>query len=321
MSKRAQVGVVAIGRNEGERLRRCIRSVSPEVPLVYVDSGSSDDSVSFALGSGREVVQLGPRTKFTAALARNAGLHRLIETTPRIEFVQFVDGDCEIENGWLEFAERFLSAHPDVAAVCGRRRERFRDSSFYNRLCDDEWNTPVGTSLACGGDVMLRVDALQQVGGYDATLAAGEEPELCARLRAAGWKIWRADFPMTIHDAAMHQFGQWWMRAVRSGFGYAQVWHKTLGRDHTLYGRELARAVFWSVGVLVMGLIASVIIGPAGLALIPACWLAQTLRLSKRHGARKGLFLLLSKGAEFAGALRYAGRLLRNRSGGTIFYK
>src|SRR5688572_16609766 len=123
------VGVVVIGRNEGERLRGCLESVRGAARvIVYVDSGSADDSVALAI-------------------------------------VQFVDGDCEMVADWLLVAERFLGSHPQVAAVCGRRRERFPEQSIYNLLCDLEWNTPIGEARACGGDVMMRTEALRQVKG------------------------------------------------------------------------------------------------------------------------------------------------------------
>ena len=155
---------------------------------------------------------------FTAARARNEGFARLREIDPNIHFVQFVDGDCEITvEGWIGKAKAELEAHSKTAVVCGRRRERFPLATIYNRLCDMEWNTPIGQAKACGGDAMIRVPAFVEVGGYDPTVIAGEEPEMCVRLRAAGWTVQRIDAEMTLHDAAMTRFSQWWKRSVRSG--------------------------------------------------------------------------------------------------------
>src|SRR5437868_6595026 len=215
-------GAVAIGRNEGDRLKRCIESLSVAASVVYVDSGSTDESVQWARNKGADVVELDKRSGFTAARARNAGFARLRELAPGLRYVQFVDGDCELREGWPGHALRFLQAHPNAGAVCGRRRERFPNQSVYNWLCDEEWNTPPGEARACGGDAMLRVDALASVDGYREDLIAGEEPELCVRLRAAGWRIWRLDREMTFHDAAMTHFSQWWRRALRSGYAFAQ---------------------------------------------------------------------------------------------------
>jgi len=101
--------------------------------------------------------------------------------------------------------------------VCGCCRERFPDRSIFNMLCDIEWDTPVGEANACGGDAMMRADAFGQANGYRDDLIAGEEPEICVRLRAVGWKIWRLGEEMTLHDAVMTRFSQWWNRTKLSG--------------------------------------------------------------------------------------------------------
>lgn len=219
-----KVGIVIIGRNEGERLRQCLYSVQEKTNrIVYVDSGSTDGSVELASSLSVEVVELDLSFPFTAARSRNAGFDRLLKVYPELEFVQFVDGDCEVVSGWLEIAYQALTNHPEIAVVCGRRRERFPDASIYNQLCDLEWNTPVGQTKACGGDAMMRVCAYRELEGFNSKLIAGEEPELCYRLRQQGWTIWRLDAEMTLHDAAMKTFAQWWKRNVRAGHAYAEV--------------------------------------------------------------------------------------------------
>lgn len=229
-----QVGVIVIGRNEGERLIRCLKSLQAqlaiEMPIVYVDSGSTDGSIEAAQKLGVTVVNLDLNIPFTMARGRNAGLDYLVDHYPDLSYVQFVDGDCELLPGWLDKAMAVINQDETTAVVCGRRRERFPDASPYNRLADMEWNTPIGEAEACGGDALMRVTALKQVGGYNPSLIAGEEPEMCIRLRQKGWKIYRIDADMTLHDAAMHHFGQWWKRSVRGGWAMAQGYalHGTL---------------------------------------------------------------------------------------------
>ena len=214
---------MAIGRNEGSRLRQCLMQAIGQVAwVVYVDSGSTDGSLELARSIGADTVELDLSIPFTAARARNEGFARLLQLVPDIEFVQFVDGDCEIVDGWIERAQSELAAKADVAAVCGRRRERYPAASIYNQLCDIEWDTPVGEAKACGGDSMMRVWAFQQVEGFNPALIAGEEPEMCVRLRQKGWKILRLDAEMTLHDAQMTSFAQWWKRAQRAGHAYAE---------------------------------------------------------------------------------------------------
>ena len=220
-----ELGIVAIGRNEGQRLINCLNSIRAEakVPTVYVDSGSTDRSSEAAAGLGVTVVNLDMARPFTAARARNEGYAALLKLQPNTRFVQFIDGDCELVSGWLETALEFFAQRSDVAVVCGRRRERHPETSIYNRLCDVEWDTPIGEATACGGDAMIRAEALQAARGYRNELIAGEEPEFCLRLRKLGWKIWRLDAEMTRHDAAMTRFAQWWRRTVRSGYAYAEI--------------------------------------------------------------------------------------------------
>lgn len=220
------IGVVTIGRNEGDRLIRCLNSLlqqlPADVPIVYVDSGSTDGSVAAATALGVQVISLDMTVPFTMARGRNTGFRHLIETFPQLEYVQFIDGDCELIEGWIGQALPVLQHHPQVAIVCGRRRERFPDASPYNRLADMEWNTPVGEADACGGDALARIAAIRQVKGYTESLICGEEPEMCIRLRQRGWTIQRIDADMTLHDAAMTRFAQWWTRSIRGGWAVAE---------------------------------------------------------------------------------------------------
>lgn len=242
------IGLVVIGRNEGERLRKCLNSIPSQVKhVVYVDSNSSDGSVALARTMGADVVELDPARPLSAARARNAGFEHLTKTYDNLQYIQFMDGDCEIAGGWLEAAVKQLGANGDTAIVCGRRRERFPDATIYNKLCDIEWNTPVGEATACGGDFMARPEAFRQVGGFNTALIAGEEPEMCVRLRRQGWKIFRIDADMSIHDAAMTRFGQWWKRARRAGHAYAEgAWlHGLSPQRHWL--RETVRNWVWGL--------------------------------------------------------------------------
>lgn len=300
------IGVVVIGRNEGERLLRCFETLTSDVALVvYVDSGSTDGSVAAARARGVEVVELDMTQPFTAARARNAGLERLVALRPDLTLVQMIDGDCALVPGWLETAERFLAAHPEVAVVCGRRRERFPEASLYNAVIDREWDTPTGEARACGGDALMRIDALRAIGGYNPGLIAGEEPEMCVRLRAEGWKIWRLPAEMTWHDAALTCFSQWWRRAQRAGHAYAEgvALHGRAPEHHKL--REMLRALFWGLALPLCAILGTALT-PWSLALLLA-WPVQVLRI-RRRGAdfRQAVLMMLAKLPEAQGILQYA---------------
>lgn len=312
----AMIDAVVIGRNEGARLIACLQSLQGRVRrLIYVDSGSSDGSVESARALGAEVVALDMRLGFTAARARNAGLAVLDGP----EFVQFVDGDCEVQPGWFVAALAGFAAHPAAVVVCGRRRERFPEASVYNRLADMEWDTPLGSALACGGDALMRFAAVRDAGGYDAGLIAGEEPDLCLRLRRAGGEVWRIEAEMTLHDANLLRFGQWWKRMVRAGYAFAEGAARYGAAPERHWVTEVRRAVFWGI-VLPLAAVLAGFLHPLGwvLALI---YPAQVLRLARRGGLAWGFFTVVGKFAEARGVISYwLDRTLRRRRG-LIEYK
>jgi GT2 family glycosyltransferase len=323
------IGVVVIGRNEGERLRRCLESVRSRTgSVVYVDSGSTDDSVKVGQALAIAIVELDLRTPFTAARARNEGFQRLLELQPELDFVFFVDGDCEVVGGWLEKAGLFLDLHPDVAVVWGSRRERYPEKSVYNLLCDIEWwDYPLGETKLCGGDAMMRVKAFQQVKGYNPELICGEEPELCVRLRQAGWRIWRLDEPMTLHDAAIYRFGQWWKRMVRGGYAFAQgaALHGTPPELHGVL--ESRRAWVWGLWIPISMLALAPIIG-WWVLLVFVAYPLQVIRLALR-GRRpaahenwwRALALVVSKFPEVVGQLKFVLDRYRRVQSRLIEYK
>jgi GT2 family glycosyltransferase len=345
-------GVVVIGRNEGERLVRCLDSLSrtgshahggPGIgrgvgPVVYVDSGSSDGSREAARARSALVVELDPQQPFTAARARNAGFERLLEAHPDVELVQFVDGDCELVGGWLERGAAELARDADLAVVCGRRKERHPEASVYNRLCDMEWNTPVGEVDGCGGDALMRAAAFRAVGGFDPDVIAGEEPELCVRLRAAGWRIRRIDAPMTLHDAAMTRFGQWWRRALRHGHAAAESVARHGGPGERADTRRVASALVWAVlapGALIVASILAIALPSLALAAIAGTGFGlaygrlvwRIVQSRRGRGDRYGdaalyaLFCVLGKLPETVGVLRYHADRRRGRGAAIIEYK
>lgn len=333
-----RVGVVAIGRNEGERFARCLASVIQHATVVYVDSGSTDGSVQLAQRSGAEVVPLDMSTPFTASRARNAGLAALRRIAPQATYVMFVDGDCEVAPGWLAAGAAELDAHPKVVIVSGRLREFFPNASLYNRLADLEWNKPLGDNSHCGGNAMMRIETIAALGGFDESLLAGEEPDLCERVRSGGSIVRRIAAEMAKHDLAMMRFGQWWTRQRKGGYGSFDV---------TFFGPKVSRGIFrkavlsslvWGlaffVGALALAGLAWWWRGPVWglLALLGAAgvWLLQALRIA-RGAQRRGLvtsdavafgvLTMLSKIAYVQGGLRNLRDRLLRRGPATINYK
>jgi glycosyltransferase involved in cell wall biosynthesis len=312
----SSVGFVVIGRNEGARLELCLRSaLAVSRCAIYADSASTDGSVSTAERLGVAVVRLPLDGRLTAARGRNAGYKELRARFPECETVQFLDGDCILQSEWIPAGLAFLEARPDVAVVCGRRFEAHVETSIYNALCDEEWDTPVGEALECGGDALVRCAALDQIGGYNGDLLAGEEPEMTARMRASGWRIWRIDVPMSEHDANIRSLRQWWRRTQRGGFGYAQVWAATRGLPKRLYGRQLRSALTWAIAAPLLTVLAAILLRePLILLLLPFAYALQFARIARNCGApaklTKAALIHFAKIPEAIGAARFllAGR-------------
>lgn len=332
-SESPTVSVVVIGRNEGERLSRCLESAramtapAGGLELIYVDSASRDDSVARARRCGARVVEL-DTSRPCAAAGRNAGWR-----SARAPFVLFLDGDTIVDPRFVvEALPEF--ADPSVAVVWGHRRELAPHASLYNRALDLDWVYRPGRAELCGGDALMRRDALVALDGFDETLIAGEEPDLCRRLRERGLAILHVDLAMTRHDLAMRSFREYWRRARRAGHAYAEVAARSSGGALPLWQDVARRNRVHAIGLLAAPLVA----GAAALALrsawplIAACVLAVLLlartawrnRWKSDDLATLALYALHSHLQQlpiFAGQLAYALARLRGRRVALIEYR
>lgn len=220
------VGIVVIGRNEGERLRASLTSVSQlGYPVVYVDSGSTDDSVQLAEAYVSAVHTLDRSSPFSAARARNEGFDVITKQFPDLKYVQFVDGDCVVASNWFDAAIKVLEDKTSLSLVLGHRTELQPDLTIYNRLAAIEWNSPVGalTNFGCLiGSFLIKVEVFRIMHGFKTNVIAGEDSELGVRMSLAGYKMEKIDHHMETHDANILVFSQWWSRAVRAGHAIGQ---------------------------------------------------------------------------------------------------
>ena len=318
---------VAIGRNESASLRACLEScLAFSKNIVYVDSGSVDNSISIAQAMGAETLSLSEDKPFTAARARNEGAEKGLSRFPNVEFIQFIDADCTLEKNWIVDAITFLQTNTQYDVVCGRRREVKRDSSVYNLLCDIEWNTPVGDADATGGDFLIRKETFIEVHGFNVTLIAGEEPELGYRLRKLGFRLFRLDSPMTIHDAKLSSFTQWSKRARRGGYAYG-IWAHLCSDDPNLNWRSrCAGIVFWGIFVP-LGMLISLFYSYHVTALLTLIPLVQIIRVAflSRHTLNENwiysTFILLAKIPQAIGLVEYVFDKITNKDTSIIEYR
>lgn len=316
-----RVGAVVIGRNEGERLKRSLSALCGKVrEVVYADSNSTDGSREAARAIGAVVVHLkeGP---FTPSRGRQSGFDALVEMRPDLDYVQFLDGDCVLDAAWLAKATAFLDSRPDVAAVFGRRREERLAATLYNRLIDLDWEHPPGEVVNFGGDVLVRAAAVRAAGGWSAATINAEDIDLSYRVRLHGGSIVRLADEMTLHDVRMTRFSEYWRRAVRAGYGYAEVGLRYARGPGRALLRRLASAFLYVV-MLPLLLIAG-LTGHSAFAAVAAFLYGRVVWVMARACRRKGAtwrtalayaFLNLAcKAASLVGALRYFADRLSGR--------
>ncbi len=276
----AVISIVVIGRNEGQRLALCLESVKRMrsvfvKELIYVDSASTDDSPELALRYGATVIVVRPERP-TAAIGRNAGWRRATS-----DLILFLDGDTVLHPQFAREACDALEEEPSIAAVWGHRREIYPETSIYNRILDLDWIYPPGLTEFCGGDVMMRREVLIETGGFDERLIAGEEPELCRRIRSRGYGILHIDCPMTGHDLQIVRWSQYWKRATRAGHAYAEVSERFRNSKDPFWTSDRRRNMIrgsWWVMSLAVALSVSIFLGVLPILL----WFALLLLLSVR---------------------------------------
>jgi cellulose synthase/poly-beta-1,6-N-acetylglucosamine synthase-like glycosyltransferase len=318
-SRRA--GCVVIGRNEGERLGRALRAAVPcFAATFYVDSNSSDGSRELAASTGATVVALetGP---YTPARGRKVGLDELVKARPELEFVQFIDGDCLLEPDWVKIALEYLDEHPKVGAVFGRRREERVRESLYSRLMDIDWEHPPGSVTNFGGDALVRTRPLLEAGSWSSDTINAEDIDASLRLRKLGYDIVRLATPMTLHDARMTRFGEYFRRAVRAGYGYLEVGLRYRHGPGRFLLRRAASALFYAgvvpVAVVVLAVSRSIFVVVPLFLLLRV--LVVTTLAARRRGADLGtavtyaVFNLICKAGSLWGSLRFVLDRLQSR--------
>ncbi len=326
------LSVVVIGRNEGDRLLRCLASVRAlrlhgPVEILYVDSASTDGSPQAAAATGATVLSLDPGAP-TAARGRNAGWRAAGADT-----ILFLDGDTILHPDFV--AAALASLLPaEVAVVWGHRRELYPGHSVYNRVLDLDWMYAPGDTAFCGGDALFRRSALLAAGGFDETLIAGEEPELCRRLLARHYRILHVDLPMTGHDLAVLRFPQYWRRAVRAGHAYAQVADRFRTTSNPFWTDEVdrnRRRALVLLGLCVAALALSAVLRnalPLAVAALVLLALAARTAWRQRWKSDSPLTLLLygihshlQQIPIYVGQLRFHRNHRRGRASGLVEYK
>jgi N-acetylglucosaminyl-diphospho-decaprenol L-rhamnosyltransferase len=221
------IAVVIVNYRTPDLTKTCLRALEKErtnfrdLQVVVVDGGSADGSVeklSAWVGRRefREWVEMLPLpVNGGFGWANNQAIQRLMAGSEQPEYIHLLNPDTEVEAGGLRHLAEYLNSHPPVAAVGSQLIEAdgsWTDSAFTFPSLRGEFSRaartavldrlfrvpPVGIRASnavevdwtSGASVMLRAEALRQVGMFDeGFFLYHEEVELMWRLRRAGWRI------------------------------------------------------------------------------------------------------------------------------------
>ena len=180
-SPRPSLSVVLLARDQAWNVDRLVGSVlaaTDGLPreVVLVDSASADGTAELAERHPVGVLRIaaGYGARLTPAAGRAAGVRH---TTG--DLVLFLDGDMELQPGWLVPALAALSADASVVAVTGEVIDLPPGAPAPRPPAE----APPGARdvARAGGAALYRREALLAAGGFDPWLHAEEEPDLCRR--------------------------------------------------------------------------------------------------------------------------------------------
>lgn len=302
-----KIAIVIIGRNEGERLKRCIASVQlSNAKFVYVDSNSSDGSIKYARDQNIDVVDLLATDPLNASVARNAGYKAVVKKYDQVDYIHFIDADCEMAEGWLLKAGQALDDNDDVSVVCGRLREKYPKDNIYTRMCDMSWYIKPGQISSCGGIATMRKKVYEQLEGFDENLIAGADPEFYYRVRKKGDNIICLDEEMGTHDSAMTSYSMWLTRSSKTGYAYAN------GEKWGRWAKQRRSVLLWA-GLVPLSIIVFAFILPVVSLLLSLLYPMQVVRIfnkieipyDRKNKLLYALFCVHDKFPELFGFLKY----------------
>lgn len=229
-SDSADLAIIIVSTNEGKWLKHCLPTVfaragGASLDVVVVDNDSTDCTREFVEGEFPQVRLVRSRNRGFAH-----GNNRGLETTTA-RYVLFLNPDTEIVQGTFGGIIAELDRRPDVGLVGVRqltpdgelfptiRRfpsatralgdalrserwpvqpswsgERVLDRSAYEREQECDWTS--------GSFMLARREALQSAGFLDERFFIySEEPDLCLRIKRAGWKVLHVPSMAIIHHA------------------------------------------------------------------------------------------------------------------------
>jgi glycosyltransferase involved in cell wall biosynthesis len=233
------VSILIKALNEEARIGKCLAAAvreaeSIEGEVILVDSLSTDRTVEIARSYSVRVVQFSCLEDRSCGAAAQLGYQ-----FANGAYIYVLDGDMELQTGFIAKALAILEAEPDLAGVGGKLVDTHIRTSADAGRAQTVGSVSERTEVDhLGGGGLYRREAIESV-GYLAHrwLPACEEAELGFRLRAAGWRLVRLPDVAVTHtgheESSWGMLGRLWRNRrahaggmfLRSAFGKAWWWH------------------------------------------------------------------------------------------------
>lgn len=245
------LSVVVICRNQRDRVLACVRSILREVvplqvpfELLVIDSASTDGTREALAEMPVRWVGLEESPLLCASLGRKVGTD-----TASGSHILFLDGDMELEPGFLPAARDAIGGLEGVAGIVGQVFEK--DPSVPGGRRDIYRIRKEGKADKFGGAVLFSRRSLLRAGGYDPYIFNREENELYSRIRSAGEAVWQIPVPMALHHDPPASLAEKVFREILPGrkrpLGRAQAFLRAFRKGNLLSYVRQERLFFLSL--------------------------------------------------------------------------
>ncbi len=219
-----RVTVVVCAYNAAATIGECLDAIErlryPEVEVIVVDDGSTDETA--AIAARHPGVRLINMPNQGLAVARNIGLAHASG-----DIVAYTDADVRVDPDWLTYLVQPF-AEPGVVAVGGPNIVP-PDDPWMAQCVARSPGAPTHVLLddrlaehVPGCNCAFRRDALAEIGGFDPRfLRAGDDVDVCWRLHARGWKIGFAPAALVWHH---HRASIRAYLRQQVGYGEGETW-------------------------------------------------------------------------------------------------
>lgn len=247
------ISFIVIGRNEGEKLIRCIKSIKsliikndiPSYEIIYVDSQSDDGSIENVAKIGDVSVYV-LQGQYNAAIARNVGYRE-----SKGESLFFIDGDMELLSDFF-FSIFDKSYHLLYDFVSGDMLNYFYNDNgqfigksyyFKTQLKNDRYTSIVG-GLFC-----VKRSIWEMAGGMRTKYRRSQDLDLGLRLAKKGIRLVRKKETFIIHHTIDYAEKKRLLKILADGdFLYRGV----LYRDHIFNKYVYSIILRWDYSFLLL---------------------------------------------------------------------